>query len=188
MIWDVTSGDVVSGPFIGHTDWGTPMAFSRDGLMVASGSLGGTVKIWNVTSGSAMGNSFKCETSQLSLPYHFNFNVISSAPTASLSHFHDFDSIYCRSYITSTGWVIFLDESTGDENLLYWVPVAHRTQWCDFRTIKLIGKPEVRVSYGDFVHGPKWVECKSKVCLYDVVYKLDNTDILPCLQPIQQVF
>ncbi|KAJ7723497.1 hypothetical protein DFH07DRAFT_759459, partial [Mycena maculata] len=54
QIWDITSGKLILGPFDGHRDVVTSMAFSEDGKRLVSGSMDRTVRIWNT--GSEIGD------------------------------------------------------------------------------------------------------------------------------------
>jgi WD40 repeat protein len=42
-LWDAHSGDVVAGPFQGHTSYVTSVAFSPDGTRIVSGSNDHTI-------------------------------------------------------------------------------------------------------------------------------------------------
>ena len=48
LVLDVESGQVVAGPFQGHTNWVTSVSFSPDCKRIASGSGDKTVRIWDV--------------------------------------------------------------------------------------------------------------------------------------------
>jgi WD40 repeat protein len=50
IVWDVASGRELR-TLTGHSNYVYSVAFSPDGLILASGSRGGTVKLSDVTSG-----------------------------------------------------------------------------------------------------------------------------------------
>jgi WD40 repeat protein len=49
-LYDCASGRLF--PLVGHKDFVSNLAFSPDGLMLASGSMDGTIRLWNTTNGS----------------------------------------------------------------------------------------------------------------------------------------
>ena len=51
MVWDAETGDIISGPFEGHTDSITSVAFSPDSKRVISGSLDQTMRVWDIQTG-----------------------------------------------------------------------------------------------------------------------------------------
>ncbi|GJJ10930.1 hypothetical protein Clacol_005159 [Clathrus columnatus] len=57
-IWDTRTGDVIAGPFYGHTDTISSVAFSRSGTHVASGSGDGTVRVWDACTGENVAGPF----------------------------------------------------------------------------------------------------------------------------------
>jgi WD40 repeat protein len=50
-VWDVATGDIISGPFEGHAGAVTCVTFSPDGKQIISGSEDQTVRIWDVWTG-----------------------------------------------------------------------------------------------------------------------------------------
>lgn len=50
-IWDAETGDVVAGPFTGHTHVINSVTISQDGKFIASGSDDKTVRIWDAEGG-----------------------------------------------------------------------------------------------------------------------------------------
>jgi WD40 repeat protein len=50
-VWNATTGEMVAGPFTGHTDSVWSVAFSPDGQHIVSGSRDKTICVWNATTG-----------------------------------------------------------------------------------------------------------------------------------------
>ncbi|KAF7346284.1 WD-REPEATS-REGION domain-containing protein [Mycena sanguinolenta] len=61
-VWDAESGDVVAGPFNGHIDEVTSVAFSPNGKQVVSGSRATTVCVWDRESGEVVAGPFNGHT------------------------------------------------------------------------------------------------------------------------------
>ncbi|EGN92374.1 hypothetical protein SERLA73DRAFT_117440 [Serpula lacrymans var. lacrymans S7.3] len=145
-IWDVLSGQVVAGPFYGHSAVVTIVAFSPDGLKVAS--YDGTVRIWDI----AFDQLGHHDTTNLTTPPALSL----TSDKVDMSALN-MKAIYASSYSKDSGWIGYGDAPR--EKLLYWIPPAHRNRWCDFRTSRVIGVSELRVSYDDFMHGTDWTLC-----------------------------
>ncbi|KAF7970122.1 hypothetical protein HWV62_24942 [Athelia sp. TMB] len=64
-ISDAETGEIVIGPFIGHTNWVMSVDFSLDGKYVASGSFDGTVRIWDVLTGEIVAGPFEDHTARV---------------------------------------------------------------------------------------------------------------------------
>src|ERR1700722_20245635 len=58
-IWDIETGDIVSGPFRGHDDRVMSVSFSPDGKRVVSGSDDKTIRIWDINTGDMVSRPFK---------------------------------------------------------------------------------------------------------------------------------
>ncbi|KAJ6609705.1 hypothetical protein B0H10DRAFT_2193761 [Mycena sp. CBHHK59/15] len=52
-VWDVETGAIVAGPFQGHIDRVSSVAFSPDGLKIVSGSEDRTIRVWNTEESSS---------------------------------------------------------------------------------------------------------------------------------------
>jgi WD40 repeat protein len=57
-IWDAVSGDIVAGPFHGHTNSVRAVALSSDGKRIISGSQDKSIRIWDAKTGEAVASSF----------------------------------------------------------------------------------------------------------------------------------
>ena len=64
-VWDARSGDVVAGPFEGHTDYVRSVAFSPDGTRIVSGSDDRTIRVWDARSGDVIAGPFEGHTSDV---------------------------------------------------------------------------------------------------------------------------
>jgi WD40 repeat protein len=61
-VWNATTGEMVAGPFTGHTDWVNSVAFSPDGQHIVSGSDDQTICVWNATTGEIVAGPFTGHT------------------------------------------------------------------------------------------------------------------------------
>ncbi|KAF8684317.1 hypothetical protein AX14_004153 [Amanita brunnescens Koide BX004] len=64
-VWDARSGDVVAGPFQGHTDYVGSVAFSLDGTCIVSGSDDSTIRVWDTRSGDIVAGPFRDTVTQI---------------------------------------------------------------------------------------------------------------------------
>ena len=53
-VWNAMTGEMVAGPFIGHTDWVRSVEFSPDGQWIVSGSEDQTIYVWNSMTGEVV--------------------------------------------------------------------------------------------------------------------------------------
>ncbi|KIJ49067.1 hypothetical protein M422DRAFT_161600, partial [Sphaerobolus stellatus SS14] len=63
-IWNAYTGELVSGPFEGHTSVVSSVAFSPDGQRVVSGSYDKIIRIWNAHTGELVSQLFEGHTDQ----------------------------------------------------------------------------------------------------------------------------
>ena len=61
-VWDAHSGDVVAGPFEGHTSSVRSVAFSPDGTRIVSSSSDCTIRVWDARSGDVVAGPFEGHT------------------------------------------------------------------------------------------------------------------------------
>ncbi|KAJ7688012.1 hypothetical protein B0H17DRAFT_984385, partial [Mycena rosella] len=117
------------------------VAFSPDGKHIVSGSVDGTLRIWDMESiingptisacsrnpnGYALLKSIHSESSQS--PPHWNIDY--------------------------AGWA-----SCIPAELLFWVPSHQRiVLWSPYNTL-VIGRQQTNLSYNKFVHGTNWAKC-----------------------------
>jgi WD40 repeat protein len=64
-VWNATTGEMVAGPFTGHTDSVKSVAFSPDGQHIVSGSLDQTICVWNATTGVMVAGPFTGHTGRV---------------------------------------------------------------------------------------------------------------------------
>jgi WD40 repeat protein len=64
-LWDAHTGNIVSGPFKGHTNWVTSVAFSPDGTCIVSGSFDHTIKVWDAHTGNIISGPFEGHTNHV---------------------------------------------------------------------------------------------------------------------------
>jgi len=57
-VWNAATGDMVVGPFTGHTHWIGSVVFSPDGQHIVSGSDDRTIRVWNATTGGPVAGPF----------------------------------------------------------------------------------------------------------------------------------
>jgi WD40 repeat protein len=176
-VWDAESGQVVSGPFEGHTSMVTSVAFSPDGKHIVSGSGDQTVQVWDAESGQVVSGPFEGHTDGVTsvafspdgkhilsgsgdqtihmwgaypskvVPVAFESHTISLRSTAS-SDFCDND------WKLNNGWIY-----CKNHEFLFWVPPSYRTGLWRPRNTLVIGKYSTRLELSQFFCGMAWAQC-----------------------------
>jgi WD40 repeat protein len=130
-VWDAETGDVVSGPFQGHSDIVSSVTFSQDGKHIVSGSEDYTIRVWDVGDFQAPG-SLKAFASPSHIP---------------ITGFVDNSNLV-------NGWIL-----SSDSELLFWVPPWNRKGLFWLRNIAVISDGSVKLDLRRFVHGTSWQQC-----------------------------
>jgi WD40 repeat protein len=58
-VWDAETGDVVSGPFQGHSNHVNSVALSQDSKHIVSGSWDKTIQVWDAETGDIVSGPFQ---------------------------------------------------------------------------------------------------------------------------------
>ena len=58
-VWNAITGEIVAGPFRGHSKDVTSVAFSSDGQHIVSGSHDKTICVWNTMTGEIVAGPFR---------------------------------------------------------------------------------------------------------------------------------
>ncbi|KAF7346297.1 WD-REPEATS-REGION domain-containing protein [Mycena sanguinolenta] len=62
QVWDAENGEMIAGPFHGHTSLVNSVAFSSDSKRIVSGSSDKTVRVWDAESGEMIAGPFHGHT------------------------------------------------------------------------------------------------------------------------------
>ncbi|KAF9457442.1 hypothetical protein BDZ94DRAFT_1314195 [Collybia nuda] len=153
-LWDAATGKSIGSPFEGHTDTIISVAFSPDGTQVVSGSDDNTIRLWDAAIDTPTEPS-----PNVNSPQSDSLNM--SAPPSGLP---EWPSPRTSTEIVSLSNGISLDYNNWacgpNGELLFWVPPWNKN-FTSPRNTLVIGKYATVVDYSQFVHGPRWAECKT---------------------------
>jgi WD40 repeat protein len=189
-MWDVATGQVIAGPFTGHTDSVSSVAFSPDGQRIASASFDCTIRVWDAATGQVTAGPFIGHTESVrsvafspdgrhiaSASSDCTIRVWDAAPGEAVAgsfsgHTKSVSSVASsqggphftdQSLIDSDGWIYGLGEK---KELYLWIPELHRQCLHRPSTIRIVGKHETRLDLSNYVHGSNWAT------VYHDVYNL----------------
>ena len=151
-------GDVVAGPFTGHTDWVWSVAFSPDGECITSASSDHTIRLWNAATGQRVaslsaGHSESALSPASSLGRRRNTSASRDRTIRVKGRTDDSEKICFidKVPIDSDGWMC------GEEGeLLLWIPQVHRPFLYRANTVWIAGEHYTELDISNFVHGLNW--------------------------------
>jgi len=148
--WDISSGNFepIGKGIYGHFSHSAPsVAFSPDGLLVASGSHDGSVKIW---SAPPMSNQ----------PPAAGQDITDKAPYEPSSLDRRGRPVFSNgSFINEDGWMC--DSRREDQRRLFWVPKENRGGFWWPRNTAVIHRTVTKFDFSHFAHGENWTGCRS---------------------------
>ncbi|KIM73369.1 hypothetical protein PILCRDRAFT_15275 [Piloderma croceum F 1598] len=149
-------GELTAGPFEGHTDSVSSVAFSPDGQQIVSGSSDQTVRVWDVKMGELTAGSWEGHTGWVSsVAFSPNGQQIvlgSDEKTVRMWDAKDTD-IFCNARIID-GWM-----QGKNSELMFWIPSYYRIGLQRLNSFILMGKQTIQVDLSQFVHGKSWAQC-----------------------------
>jgi WD40 repeat protein len=159
-LWNPATGEVVAGPFTGHTDSVYSVAFSPDGKHVTSASADRAIRMWDVATGECeleAGSSTGQTESGLFVRSSSDRQPINSASEALMIRVKGRTDNIEKTYFTdrvlvrSDGWMC-----GEDGELFLWVPQIHRPYIQRSHTVWIAGRHYTQLDFSKFVHGSNW--------------------------------
>ena len=159
------TGEMVAGPFRGHSDWVTSVAFSPDGQHIVSGSKDHTICVWSVKTGESVVGLFREHSAWVtSVAFSPNGQHIVSGTCDDAIHLWNF----MTGEAETSGKVDFTDQSKmNDEGwvcgsngeLLMWIPPLHRAGLHRPSTVWVSAEHKTHLDLSKFKHGSSWSTC-----------------------------
>ena len=64
-VWDIKTGQIIAGPFQGHSDWVNSVAYSPDGKYITSCSDDTTIRMWDIETGETIAGPFPAHSERV---------------------------------------------------------------------------------------------------------------------------
>ena len=157
MVWDVTTGQTVAGPFQGHRDHVSCVAYSPDGKYIVSGSWDKTIRVWDTTTGQTVAGPFLGHTeSVISIAYSPDGKyIVSGSDDKSIKLWNIQTLVLLHSLSMIDGWI------QASNNLVFgWVAPWNRPfHW--FPSNSLIISPHgiCQTNIDCSLFGESWMSC-----------------------------
>ena len=165
-VWNATTGETVAGPFTGHTDSISSVAFLPNGQHIVSGSDDNTIRAWNAMTGETVAGPFAGYMPSVppSIPSPDRQVVASGSCDCMIRLVKNMFGVTERTILSDSmdqsmidhdGWIC------GDEGaLVFWIPLIHRSSLYRPANIWIAGPHETQLDLSRFVHGLNWATCK----------------------------
>ncbi|KAF8592923.1 WD40 repeat-like protein, partial [Ceratobasidium sp. AG-I] len=156
-------GDLIAGPFEGHTSGVMSVGFSPDGTRIVSGSLDDTIRVWDARSGVLVTEPFEGHTSGVnSVGFSLDGTRIVSGSRDHTIRVWDVaplppnDSRVCTDWVMDRNGMVI----THQRQLLLCVPVDLRTglMW-PRNTLCIYRKGAFKLDFDGVLLGRNWVGC-----------------------------